>query len=77
MCRDVQELNAYSTRTNRHLFLNVGTLEIYCFNCNLEILDENLRGPATKQELKLIVRFKQLVKDILRDAIAEVFSKKD
>lgn len=75
LCKDVSELNSYSARTGRGLFLNVGTLEIYCFHCNIEILDENLRAPSDGSQQKSIAPFKSIVKLVFTAAILDVFSR--
>ena len=67
-----KELQAHCKTKNKRLFINVGTLEIYCFACNLEILDENVKDLTVK--VKPIHALKSIVKTALKSSILKTFS---
>ena len=54
------------------MFINIGTLEIYCFKCNIEILDESVKDLTTKN--KPIIALKAAVKNAFKSAIFNNFS---
>ena len=62
-----QNIRQYHQQTNRRLFINLGTLEVYCFKCNIEILDESFRDVTLKN--KEIIATKQQIRDCLKQAI--------
>lgn len=58
--------------TGRKVFVNIGSLEIYCFGCNQEVLDEHLRDNKLKH--KPIIGLKKFMRDALKSAIQKTFS---
>lgn len=67
-----KELQVHCLESHKSVFINVGTLEIYCFTCSMEILDESVKSLLDPH--KPIVAFKKLIKDNLRGGVLKTFS---
>ena len=59
-------------QTGRKIFVNIGSLEIYCFGCNQEVFDEHLKDNKSKH--KPIIALKKFMRDALKSAILKTFS---
>lgn len=54
--------------------MNMGSLEIFCFDCGQEIFDENLRNVKSKE--KPLIDMKNKVRGCLKSAVQRAFSRK-
>lgn len=72
IANDLQALQEHQVESKRKVFINLGTMELHCFDCNSEILDENLISVPPKN--RSLVNLKKDIKSALRIAILKTFS---